>query len=180
MLTLLKVGADVKLSKEQAQHLDDLIEQQQKRIAELVDALDHIARVANSSRTQSRRDRWICLRANCAISSSDEWRTADLPKIIENSRGRELRLREASFQVEAAHTQNAFNKAVGVMQSIIEEAPQQNLNAVRREAYADGYYQGFCDAWGSNFDWEQDHVHYGLKQSEIRAEQEYPSVKDGE
>lgn len=35
LLTLLKVGADVKLSKEQAQHLAELIEQQQQRITEL-------------------------------------------------------------------------------------------------------------------------------------------------
>lgn len=61
---------------------------------------------------------------------------------------------------------------------ILGETNESNLNAVRRDVYADGYYQGFSDAWHSNFDWEKDHVNYGLEQSEIKAEQEYPNVKE--
>lgn len=38
-----------------------------ERIALLEDALDHIARVARNSMTQSKRDRWIQIRAERAI-----------------------------------------------------------------------------------------------------------------
>ena len=131
--------------------LEHELELSQQRITELVDALDHIARVAKSSRTQSRRDRWICLRANCAISGSDEWETADLPKIIENSRGRELRLRAENNELAATveRLREALNQSliswgyIGVpdeegatykeCEKRLEETPQQNLNAVKRE-----------------------------------------------
>ena len=53
------------------------IEQQNKK---LIDALDHIMRTANTSRTQTRRLRWIAERARCAINGNDDWREIDLPK----------------------------------------------------------------------------------------------------
>ena len=46
----------------------------------LIDALDHISRVARGSRTRSRRDGWIEARAESAISLDDKWRDLDLPK----------------------------------------------------------------------------------------------------
>ncbi|MGH7337520.1 MAG: hypothetical protein ACREI7_08080 [Myxococcota bacterium] len=46
---------------------------------QLVDALDHIQRTCAGSRTQTRRLRWIALRAKCAIEGNDEWRVADVP-----------------------------------------------------------------------------------------------------
>lgn len=61
-----------------------------------------------------------------------------------------------------------------------EAADEKNLNAVKREAYADGYYDGYAAAWGSEHDWEQHHYNYGLEQSEIEANNKYPSDKDGE
>lgn len=63
---------------------------------------------------------------------------------------------------------------------VISATPAANLNHVKRAVFADGYYKGFSDAWDSNHDWQQDHINYGLERSEIVAEQEYPSVKDGE
>lgn len=46
----------------------------------LVDALDHIARVCRGSRTQTRRIRWIEMRARCAIEGGQDWREAEIPK----------------------------------------------------------------------------------------------------
>lgn len=48
---------------------------------EVIDALDHIARVCRGSRTSSRRIRWIEQRAQCAIDGSRDWRELDLPKM---------------------------------------------------------------------------------------------------
>lgn len=134
LLTLLKVGADVKLTKEQAQYLADLIEKQQARIAEL------------------------------------EQREQELAATVERLRGL-----FGDFENDPNDSRIGWNKKT---LEVLRATPHQNLNAVKREVYADGFYQGFSDAWCSNFDWEQDHVHYGLEQSEIRAEQEYPSDKD--
>lgn len=172
----------------------DLIEQLQQRVDELVDALDHIARVANSSRTQSRRDRWICLRANCAISSSDEWKTANLPKIIENSRGRELRLRaenqELSATVERLRDAGTklrddidLSKIVGAgkrnfaneWDAAVSATPHQNLNAIKREVAATAIRVALRNLGNAD-----------LNESEINhfaddcINQLYPSVKDGE
>ena len=62
-------------------------------IEELVDAVDHIMRVAKASRTQTRRLRWIAERARCALDGSDDWREMDLPKKAElNLRERKMRL----------------------------------------------------------------------------------------
>jgi acyl-CoA hydrolase len=55
------------------------IEQAREEAAEYVDALDHIMRVANASRTQTRRLRWIAERARCALEGGD-WRELDLPR----------------------------------------------------------------------------------------------------
>jgi len=44
--------------------------------AEYVDALDHIARVAASTRSNSRRCRWIAMRARCALDG-DDWRAME-------------------------------------------------------------------------------------------------------
>ncbi|MBN3848684.1 hypothetical protein G3N58_17905 [Paraburkholderia sp. Ac-20342] len=55
-------------------------------VAELRDALDHIARVARNSRQQTRRVRWIQLRAEGALNGTDEWRTVELPRNDDNRR----------------------------------------------------------------------------------------------
>ena len=46
----------------------------------LIDALDHIARVSKGSRTQSRRNLWIASRAESAINMNEEWRDLNIPK----------------------------------------------------------------------------------------------------
>lgn len=53
----------------------------QEELADLIDALDHIVRVCDGSREQSRRIRWIRHRAYCAINGGD-WREVDLPKTV--------------------------------------------------------------------------------------------------
>ncbi|MDN7179055.1 hypothetical protein M0D69_13740 [Caballeronia sp. SEWSISQ10-4 2] len=59
-------------------------------------ALEHIERTASRSREQSRRVRWIELRANGALTGSTEWRTLDLPKNGDASK------RRAKFDREQA------------------------------------------------------------------------------
>ncbi|SEH89090.1 hypothetical protein [Paraburkholderia hospita] len=54
----------------------------------LRDALGHIERTAQRSREQSRRLRWIELRARGALTGTDEWRTVELPKNGEPSKRR--------------------------------------------------------------------------------------------
>lgn len=49
---------------------------------DLIDALDHIFRVAKSSRSDNRRYRWIAARARCAIEGQDDWREIDHPKTM--------------------------------------------------------------------------------------------------
>ena len=60
----------------------------------LIDALDHIARVAKGSRTQSRRDGWILARAESAINMNDDWRELDLPKHIKDCSPRRVKYLE--------------------------------------------------------------------------------------
>ncbi|AOK61955.1 hypothetical protein WM29_22750 [Burkholderia ubonensis] len=69
--------------------------------AALRDALDHIARVARGSREQSRRQRWIELRALGALTGTDEWRTLPLPKNGDGVRRRLVhRISELDAEVE--------------------------------------------------------------------------------
>ncbi|WP_198386207.1 hypothetical protein [Burkholderia ubonensis] len=71
------------------------------RTAALEDALDHIARVARGSREQSRRQRWIELRALGALNGTDEWRTLPLPKNGDGVRRRLVhRISELEAEVE--------------------------------------------------------------------------------
>lgn len=71
------------------------------RAAALRDALDHIARVARGSREQSRRQRWIELRALGALNGTDEWRTLPLPKNGDGVRRRLVhRISELEAEVE--------------------------------------------------------------------------------
>lgn len=55
---------------------------EEARLYELEDALDHIRRTCRNSRSQSRRDRWIELRADCALEGrGDDWKASpDTPK----------------------------------------------------------------------------------------------------
>lgn len=70
-------------------------------VAELRDALDHIARVARGSREQSRRIRWIALRADGALNGNDDWRTVDLPRSDDALR-RKLKARVAELENRVA------------------------------------------------------------------------------
>ena len=73
---------------------------------DLRDALSHIRHTAESSRSQTRRLRWIALRADCALRGTDEWRTEDLPRIVEGPSRRErmlsARVRELEEQLAQA------------------------------------------------------------------------------
>ena len=62
------------------------------RIKSLEDALDHIIKTANASRTQTRRLRWISARALSALRNDNKWREIDLPK------KKEMSLRESRMQ----------------------------------------------------------------------------------
>ncbi|KVO82436.1 hypothetical protein WL21_08940 [Burkholderia ubonensis] len=71
------------------------------RAAALRDALDHIARVARGSREQSRRQRWIELRALGALNGTEEWRTLPLPRNGDGVRRRLVhRISELDGEVE--------------------------------------------------------------------------------
>lgn len=51
-----------------------------QRLDDALDALDHIERTALSSRTQSRRLRWIAVRARNGIDGESNWQDVELPR----------------------------------------------------------------------------------------------------
>ncbi len=69
----------------------------QAETAELRDALDHIMRVANSSRDQTRRIKWISQRAQSALNNDDKWREIDIPK---NGIPKQIELRDRAKEAE--------------------------------------------------------------------------------
>lgn len=144
LLTLLKVGADVKLSKEQAQRLADLIEQLQQRIVELE---RYNVRLANESHEK-------------------DLKIDELSVTVERLR----------FIIETECADE--DERIADIQGVLDETPQANLNNIKREVYADGYYDGYAAAWGSDHDCQQDHNNFGLEQSEIESNTKYPSGKD--
>jgi hypothetical protein len=76
-------------------------ERMKPRFKVLRNALEHIAATARRSREQSRRLRWIELRALGALNGTDEWRTVDLPRSGEGVRRRlqhEIAERDALIQ----------------------------------------------------------------------------------
>jgi len=87
-------------------------------------ALEHIESTAKRSREQSRRIRWIALRARGGLDGSEEWRTVELPKGTEASKHRMRR------EAEEAHAQTAEVSA--------------RFAAVERELAA---YKEFAPAW---------------------------------
>lgn len=106
LLTLLKVGADVKLSKEQAQHLADLIEKLQQRIAELE---RYNVRLANESHEKD-------LKIDELAATVDALRSA---------------LRHLAHNAKASGAEMGL--ALVVANEALQSTPQQNLNAVKRE-----------------------------------------------
>lgn len=78
--------------------------------ADLKNALQHILKVCDASRTQTRRLRWIGLRADCAIRGTDEWRTEDLPKEAESQSKRErvLMARVRALEEQLAEGQRSW------------------------------------------------------------------------
>lgn len=59
--------------------LDRKVEQLEADKERFVDALDHIERICYGSRTQTRRIRFVGLRAKCALTGDEAWRNAQLP-----------------------------------------------------------------------------------------------------
>lgn len=90
------------------------------RLGDAIDALDHIKRVCDGSRTQTRRIQWIKLRAESGITGDSAWQSVDLPSadnknlVIKNAKLRteKAELDElladvmAEYQVAASVTQN--------------------------------------------------------------------------
>jgi len=68
---------------------------------ELRDALEHIERTAKASYSQTRRIRWIELRARGALDGTDEWRTVHLPSNRDAASER-VRLKHRIRELEAA------------------------------------------------------------------------------
>lgn len=73
----------------------------QATATQLRDALEHITQTAKRSREQSRRLRWIEIRAQCALDGTDDWRNIDLPKNGERVR-RRLEARIAELERDKA------------------------------------------------------------------------------
>ncbi|WP_198389683.1 Lar family restriction alleviation protein [Burkholderia ubonensis] len=97
------------------------------RTAALQDALDHIARVARGTREQSRRQRWIELRALGALNGTDEWRTLPLPRNGETVRRRlmhtidELRAENAELRALVPHTSPAVRAILAERRRRVEQ-----------------------------------------------------------
>ncbi len=61
------------------------------------DALDHIMRICRQSDMQTKRLRWIEVRARCALEGGTDWREYDYPKNRDRDRNR-LRRKIAQLQ----------------------------------------------------------------------------------
>ncbi len=70
-------------------------------IEQLVDALDHIKAVANNSRTQTRRLRWISERARCAVEGGEDWKNLVIPPSVENLVAEKIKLKDKVKELEA-------------------------------------------------------------------------------
>lgn len=66
----------------------DVLERLRADNADYAEAVDHIMRVASAGRTQTRRDRWIALRAKSVLEGTEEWREVDMPSM--DGAGKEL------------------------------------------------------------------------------------------
>src|SRR5690554_1691931 len=86
------------------------------------------------------------------------------------------RLREALAKCHDEHID--YYVSCDDVKSALDATPQQNLNAVKREVYADGFFDGYCLAWHNEHSTQQEHIDYALEQSEIFANIEYPSGKE--
>lgn len=149
-------GSDSALMEQAA----DLIEQQQTQIVEC----ERLHRELATSLRHDAESPSLCdlvAVARAVVNERD-----DLAVTVE-------RLREASHHVEAAQTQNAFNKAVGVMHSIIEQVPSQNLNVVRRESYREGYSSGWKHSLGTKAE-DGNHYACGERLAVQLSDQLYP------
>ncbi|KVD52108.1 hypothetical protein WI86_13745 [Burkholderia ubonensis] len=140
------------------------------RAAALRDALDHIARVARGSREQSRRQRWIELRALGALNGTDEWRTLPLPKNGDGVRRRLVhRISELEAEVErlnaiiAAHPDQPETRVDVTDWQPIETAPADTAVIVfwldpespeNPERYDfDMLDEGCWRQWTDHYDW---------------------------
>ncbi|WBF05234.1 hypothetical protein [Burkholderia phage CSP3] len=125
-----------------------LDERMKPRFKVLRNALEHIAKVARGSRSQSRRSRWIELRALGALNGSTEWRTVELPKNGESVRRRlehTIAEREALIQ--------ALQKALAYwMPKVFDERSEH-------DAYLLVGYEGEAEeSWGEKVQAELDRL----------------------
>lgn len=74
------------------------------RLEDALDALDHIKRVCDGSRTQTRRIQWIKLRAESGITGDSSWQSVDLPSSSNNS----LIVKNAKLKAEKAELLEAL------------------------------------------------------------------------
>lgn len=84
------------------------------------DALRHIIATANQSRTQSRRLRWIAVRAQDGLDGTTEHQRVDLPKSASQSQEK-LRIECVKLRARIAELENALSQ---VKQWDVEQATE--------------------------------------------------------
>ncbi|HVM95313.1 MAG TPA: hypothetical protein VMT89_02935 [Candidatus Acidoferrales bacterium] len=95
------------------------------RETQLLDALDHVMRVARSSRTMSRRMRWIQERCRCAIEGDDvTWRTIDLPRSAESVAAENSRLKGRITELERLNAKQETMLLALTMQQVPNDAEE--------------------------------------------------------
>jgi hypothetical protein len=92
-------------------------------------ALQHIERTAQRSREQSRRLRWIELRARSALDGTDDWKVLKLPKNGEHVR-RKLQYRIDELQSAVAAPQQPTQSAEQDGRALMDEQIWQSLKGI--------------------------------------------------
>lgn len=149
LLTLLKVGADVKLTRGQAQHLADLIEQQQARIAELEETLKNLGDATLSSLVKqfdeapegAEFDRTHPILQLAISHFAVAQRNDELSATVERLRGA---LKHLHHNAKASGAEMGL--ALDVASDALEATPRQNLNAIKREVAREAFIAGAKDA----------------------------------
>ena len=96
----------------------------------LRDALDHIARIANASRQQTRRLDWISARARDALRGV-EWNRDYLPEPKKASMEEVLDLRETMFMlIRTCETEN-----LAAISAAVQEARASHPSLFRKSEY---------------------------------------------
>lgn len=87
----------------------------------LRDALDHIHRVAGGT-SPHRLQRWIAMRARCALEGSNDWQTADLPKVNGGASLEEGEIKRLQVNL-SCHKKMMRESADALIEAIDEDAP---------------------------------------------------------